>query len=444
MASTQQPPSSDSTTSSQKDAAKQRNPSVPAVPVTSQSRNTGFSASDIVESPRLTLLNSTSSLTASTQGVRRSVTANPSAPSSTANSTFSSRESSPVRPAPRVPGTSRPSRSQRTSANSSPSRRSGSVGGIAGSVSSLLSATAVQNAFNSVPLPDLSPSASTDAAAIDALPNTATNMPPPITTSTSQTTQLSAAKSTLKGSPSPSPRRKTSHFAESPSRSPAPEGRSSRVTDLEPTIANTSIKRSSLSSVDGDRAPDSAIVEDNESSSRGMARGSARNASGGGTTLETVHEASVPSTPMTDKTLKDIVQQNSPAQRGEGETAKQSTESGSESGGNRSSDPHESRNRQSSITNPAGEIVPKRSFTSLNQTRGKANDSSVRNMIVETEEVSSIPQVSLGVGASERSGSTRNDQGGTIRMKPSTETIKPRKERRKPQRKPTTTGTGKD
>lgn len=72
-------------------------------------------------------------------------------------------------------------------------------------------------------------------------------------------------------------------------------------------------------------------------------------------------------------------------------------------------------------------------MTSLSGTRAKPSEGSVRNMIVETETVSSIPQVSLGVGSGDRGNAGRADQG-TLRMKPSTETIRPRKEKKKTRR----------
>lgn len=55
-----------------------------------------------------------------------------------------------------------------------------------------------------------------------------------------------------------------------------------------------------------------------------------------------------------------------------------------------------------------------------------------RNMTVETETVQSIPQSAIN---QDRSNGTRGDNGGSIRAKPSTETIRPRKERKRASRK---------
>ncbi|TKA70449.1 hypothetical protein B0A49_06381 [Cryomyces minteri] len=56
-------------------------------------------------------------------------------------------------------------------------------------------------------------------------------------------------------------------------------------------------------------------------------------------------------------------------------------------------------------------------------------------MTVETETVSSIPQAALGGATVERAGAGRVDTNGSLRMKPSTETIRPKKDRKKAARK---------
>jgi hypothetical protein len=55
-------------------------------------------------------------------------------------------------------------------------------------------------------------------------------------------------------------------------------------------------------------------------------------------------------------------------------------------------------------------------------------------MTVETETVSSVPQVALNTGAK------TEGVGGTLKAKPSSETIKPKKEKKKvPRKQPTVT-----
>lgn len=215
----------------------------------------------------------------------------------------------------------------------------------------------------------------------------------------------------------------------SPEKSNMPSWAGNRRTEQESTPPNTSHKRASL-----------PLSEDQGKVDRSTPRAVTRGVSGQGPSLETVQEmASNPSTPSSDTTTKPVTPDDTrlhtidedPTPR----AAKQNTESGSDSGGNRSSDPkEESRPNGAGTTKPAPTIMPKRSTTSLSAgARGKPADGSVRNMIVETETVSSIPQVSLGVGAGER-GSASRAEPGTLRMKPSTETIRPRKEKKKNRR----------
>jgi hypothetical protein len=67
----------------------------------------------------------------------------------------------------------------------------------------------------------------------------------------------------------------------------------------------------------------------------------------------------------------------------------------------------------------------------------------MKNMIVETETVSSIPQLSLGGGTADRAASGRKEPVLGVRTKASDETIRPKKEKKKQVRKATTnTGTG--
>ena len=92
-------------------------------------------------------------------------------------------------------------------------------------------------------------------------------------------------------------------------------------------------------------------------------------------------------------------------------------------------------------------MLPKRSLTSLNLAKSKTiAEPPLRSMTVETETVSSIPQVSLGVGGGERGPSGRSDAGGSLRAKPSVETIRPKKEKKRAARKQPSinAGTGKD
>lgn len=70
-----------------------------------------------------------------------------------------------------------------------------------------------------------------------------------------------------------------------------------------------------------------------------------------------------------------------------------------------------------------------------NNTKSKSSEGSVQHMTVETETVASVPQVSLAPAG------TKEGTNGTLRAKPSSETIRPKKEKRKTSRK-TNVGSG--
>lgn len=73
-------------------------------------------------------------------------------------------------------------------------------------------------------------------------------------------------------------------------------------------------------------------------------------------------------------------------------------------------------------------ILPSKSAPST----GRAKLDGTRNMTVETETVSSIPQTALSV---DRSTSQKNENGGSVRLKQSMETIRARKDRKRTSRK---------
>ncbi|OKL60486.1 hypothetical protein UA08_04438 [Talaromyces atroroseus] len=346
---------------------------------------------------------------------------NLSASASANNSNTSSRESSPVRLSSRIVSSNHQTTANRSlsrhnhSASPSPSRGVSGTGTTSTptTVSSTLSPAAVQKAFAQLNKPDLQHSATASAAAdknIDVSDSDRSSMPPPRTSR--------RRSSITNGSRSPSLSSSTNKRLET-----------TATTTTEP-LANISTKRSSVSPEEGRVSPVKTAYEDGELNSR---RPSGRVTGPPGTTLETVQESSVPSTPISKPASSTLIEN---AQFKSTDAAQQAVDSGSESGGNKSSESKEEK-RRSSTSRPSGVILPQKSFTSLNSGRGKPSDGSVRNMIVETETVSSIPQVSLGVGAGERGNSGRNDQGGTVRMKPSVETIRPKKEKKKTTRKPT-------
>lgn len=178
-----------------------------------------------------------------------------------------------------------------------------------------------------------------------------------------------------------------------------------------------------------------------------------RGISGTGPTLETVQESSLPATPAvgpsarahlaegaTSVNLAENVPENARDGPWEKET-KTRPESGSESGGNRGGNATKGvQGAKKPVT--AGSSVkpqimhPKKSFTQLHPAKGKTgNEGMVKKMTVETETVSTIPQVALGGGAGERTALGRVETGGSLRLKPSNETIRPKKEKKRSARK---------
>ena len=100
----------------------------------------------------------------------------------------------------------------------------------------------------------------------------------------------------------------------------------------------------------------------------------------------------------------------------------------SESDGNKS-DGRGRRQHPPSMSQLKPRLAPTKTVPPLSA-RSRAGDGT-RNMTVETETVASIPQSQL---SADRSGG-RGEAGGSIRLKPSTETIRPRKERKRAPRK---------
>jgi hypothetical protein len=76
--------------------------------------------------------------------------------------------------------------------------------------------------------------------------------------------------------------------------------------------------------------------------------------------------------------------------------------------------------------------TPKNTFPALTSTKSRQPEGT-RNMTVETETVQSIPQSSINPG--DRLNGGRGENSGSVRLKPSNETIRPKKERKKPSAK---------
>lgn len=166
-----------------------------------------------------------------------------------------------------------------------------------------------------------------------------------------------------------------------------------------------------------------------------------RGVSGASSTLETVQELSQPNTPVSslerDLEKKEIstatsgMDQESLDDFGSPKTIKQisisANESGNESAGKGDSKLGTVPSNLYNVIRSSG--TPSKSFKSIGICKGKpSSEGSSQNMTVETETVSSVSQISVGPAGLGIIGS--------LRVKPSNETIRPRKEKKKVVRKP--------
>lgn len=171
----------------------------------------------------------------------------------------------------------------------------------------------------------------------------------------------------------------------------------------------------------------------------------ARGPSNGSSTLETVQEVS-PNTPRpgldvaVEKLAETAAAQSSAHSKSSGSTIKRTTssqnatnnsESGSDGGNVKSS-------RGTSTVGPAPSLHSRQSSTTLKYgAKGPTSgESSSRNMTVETEQINNLPGLSI---ATNTRGQGAN---GSLRTKLSSETIKPKKEKKKHTRKPASVASG--
>lgn len=105
-------------------------------------------------------------------------------------------------------------------------------------------------------------------------------------------------------------------------------------------------------------------------------------------------------------------------------------DSGSESGSVKA-------DRRPAMTSAPPTLASRQSSASVKTNKAKPSEGSVHHMTVETETVASVPQVSLAPAGSKESAN------GTLRAKASTETIRPKKDKKKTRKQPNVvSGTG--
>ena len=252
-----------------------------------------------------------------------------------------------------------------------------------------------------------------------------------------------AAKTTSLGTPKATPLPRLN----SPPPPPAPSSGSSRA------AANTSRKADQLQpqpSIPTLNAPavDHSVREDS-GIHRSGARTPNRNTSAAGGPLETVEENSAPTTPLGGEsqsqeksTLQEQPERNdgNPMDEAFARHQKVPSEGSIETSEGKKKVEDDSQEGWKPATSSTGAsakvpaIHSRKSYTNLPSKLKSAAEGTTKNMTVETETVSSIPQVAVGGGAGERKGPGRTDSG-SLRLKESTETIRPKKEKKRAVRK---------
>ena len=342
---------------------------------------------------------------------------------SATNSPIPSRESSPVRPGLKSNTSARsagPGRSRKNSSQDASPSRSASAS------TNPPSAAAIQRGLSAASIPNLHPVASDP-------------------TITAPTPQKAAVTSELRDTP---------RWPISPRlRSPPPANKQSIVSPrkTEQEVPAINVPRTSQSSEqqEGKQATTDSEVDDSLSIP-GM-RTPARGVSGASSTLETVQEISQPNTPALglDGALEAtengvarlLTEQDNPMDNAFSKSLKAKSsgtanESGSESGGKGEIKMRTAPAAPATAPRPSGPAT-KSYNAGAAAGRGKpSGEGSTRNMTVETETVSSVPQIAVG-----GPGAGNN---GSLRAKPSSETIRPKKEKKKSTRKTpsVTSGTG--
>ncbi|KAL8904620.1 MAG: hypothetical protein Q9207_003141 [Kuettlingeria erythrocarpa] len=352
---------------------------------------------------------------------------------SSANSPRASRETSPVRP-PLKSGVSANSahpRSRKNSTDLSPNRGPHLSGPI---VPAVPSAAAIQRALSVAGAHQLQPqtAAHPDQNADPAKPQKA------IKAALANSNQ-SSPKLPRVSSPPPS-------IANKGGTTSSKKQDQLQTASLAPTIVVDRARRAPSSTTDTEvaslDAPASASI-----------RVPSRGASGSQPTLETVQESSLPSAPasevgagqqgmarVTSDRRPERIDED-PAEDDQEKSLPSRPESGNESGESRIAAREDDRDakQQDTAKTPATRphvVHSRKSTTQLHPAKAKtAAEGTVKSMTVETETVSSIPQVAIGGGTGERGLPGRTDTAGSLRLKPSTETIRPKKEKKRVVRK---------
>ncbi|KAH0008796.1 hypothetical protein KCU78_g11049, partial [Aureobasidium melanogenum] len=337
----------------------------------------------------------------------------------------SSRNPSPVRSVMRQHGTPPTSavqsrtgalRSRQSSHDTSPHRTP-----ALSTPTSVPSAAAIQRALSAATIPQLqqtqqaqSPNSVTDAV------TRLTAQKRPLATASGESTPTFVPPSPRIKSPPPSSARSRRNSALSQNQKPAP-----------PSIVVEPSSTPSERSILNDGIKEEPIQLQPPPASKVQSRGP----SGPRPVLETVVENIAPGGNTNSKGIEAHSEDDGPPTvRGKpkdnnGDASSKLAESESDAN---MSDGRGRRASQSSNIRPKNVTALKSVYPGLGSSKSRTSEGT-RNMTVETETVSSIPQSQIAT--IDRSTLGRPDLGGSLRMKPSTETIRPRKERKRATRK---------
>jgi len=337
---------------------------------------------------------------------------------SAANSPWSSRDSSPAgRPARQQAGgpSNRSMSSRKNSHDASPVRSSQIP------TSTVPSAAAIQRALSAAAVPQLQPTAVTDQTSRKSRTQRSN-------TGNEGTLQWPVSPRLKSPPPSTDVRRSSARKQESSAVAPnivvQPSTPASSNEDI-PTVAENLAK---------------------EIATRAASATKAQSRSGNGLPkLETVQEASIPTTPAFpqdgvlssgESKYSGILSEDdrflqSPTKSTTSASKSAKNNSDSDSGERAQSPSVKTRSIDTETTPRPKTISTKSSFTSLKPKSGA--EPATKNMTVETETVNSVAQATLN--APDRTTSGRTESGGTLKAKASNDTIRPKKERKKQSRK---------
>lgn len=365
--------------------------------------------------------------------------------------------------------------SPQTSRNTSPVRRDSSrpPGSLSNQVSTQPSAAAIQRALSAANVPQLSSNPVADAVSrLPRAPKSAGgasgDSTPQLPSSPRVKSPPPSAVTSRRGSavPVPAQQKKGAEITAAGSVGGAKTAPSINVQNATPTPPGTLAIPKNAS--EDTKKVDSVLAQLQASSNKPPSRGPS-----GKSVLETVQESSAdavgesPAALQAAADLKPLTRiseddkadgtkrggNDAANDTGRSQQQRNSAESGSESAGTKGESKRGRRQSltQSNVTSTPNSTLQSRPKSAVKggfapltsaKSRQQAAEGKPGGMTVETETVASIPQSALNAGDYRTSNGRSTEAGGSVRLKPSNETIRPKKERRKPNQKTRSMGQG--